>query len=395
MKITLLGDALLCQDQLIAYTGNNGYDFNMAFEKLKPITESSDFVVVNLETPIAGKDMEFTNEKYCFNSPIEFAEALRQVGVDMVTTANNHCLDRGVIGLKKTIDNLDRCGLLHIGTHSKEEESFVIKEIDGIKVGFLAFTYGTNAFSNNNYLEKNQYYMVDLLQEQELSNVFIRKMYTSANIFFRAFRKVARLMGKGQFSIPVYERREKSTRTLKHYMNTIEKCKKAGAEYIISCLHIGGQYNSEPLEYTKEICELSLKLGVNAVIANHEHVIHGISKNCNPNQFCIYSLGNLLASNGVTISPFDKNAEYSVGVCIDLQRNKENARAIEAKYSFCLFHSFLNKDNKVVCGSLFDTIQECSKENDRMRLLDINNELVNIVMGTKNLKYSLKSEYTL
>ena len=393
MKITLLGDVMLNEGQLSSYCFEQKYDFTKAFEKLNKFLSTSEFVVANLETPIAGSEMGFTDEKYLYNSPIEFTKSLKKVGVDMVTTANNHCLDKGEEGLKKTLNNLDRCGLLHIGTHSKLEDSFFIKEIDGIKVGFLAFTYGTNAFSNHNYLNKDQYFMVDMLQDQELANRYIRYIYTGKDIVARAIRKLSRDIGIGQFHIPIYERRESSSRTLKYYKETIKKCKEAGAEYIISCLHIGGQYNDEPLDYTKEICEFSLKNGVDAVIANHEHVIHGIDTDIIDDKFCIYSLGNLLSSNGVTIPPFDKKSEYSVGVHIDLKRCKDNYKRILAEYSFTLFHSFLDDDGKVVCGLLFDTISNCKDNKKRKDLIDINNELVNKVMGTKGKNYPLKQSY--
>lgn len=53
-----------------------------------------------------------------------------------MTTANNHCLDRGIHGLGKTIEALDRYNIKHVGTYNKENRGF-IESINGMKIGFF------------------------------------------------------------------------------------------------------------------------------------------------------------------------------------------------------------------------------------------------------------------
>ena len=166
MRITFLGDVMITKEQLDSYKSNGKYNFYPSVESISREYSKSDLIIANLETPIAGEDKKYTYKKYSFNSPIELPMTLKDVGIDIVTTANNHCLDRDEEGLVQTIYNLQLCGIESIGTHDKKEDSFVIKEIDGIKVGILSFTYGTNAFANGNYLQKGHEYMVDLLQRQ-------------------------------------------------------------------------------------------------------------------------------------------------------------------------------------------------------------------------------------
>lgn len=151
MRITFLGDIMVKPEQLSSYEKNGKYDFTEALQNIKSEFSDSDYIVGNLETPVADEMLGYTNEPYCFNTPTEIIQNLKECGVNMVTTANNHCLDRGIEGIRNTIDNLEKCGLDYVGTHKQRENSFIIKEIEGIKIAFLAFSYGTNAFSNNEY----------------------------------------------------------------------------------------------------------------------------------------------------------------------------------------------------------------------------------------------------
>lgn len=391
MRITFWGDVMATREQMQGYARGGGYRFPDALRGVRKQMGESDYNVVNLETPIAGEALSYTCQNYSFNTPVELAEALRQCGVDLVTTANNHCLDRGVEGLRNTIRLLDSCGLEHLGTHDRAEPSYLIKEIGGIKVGFLAFTYGTNAFDNHIYLGKSQRYLVDLLQRQELANPVMRRLWTSGHICARAVRKVMRRLRKEQWSCPVYERREGCRRELAHYRQTIRDCRRAGAEYVISCLHIGGQYNERPTRYTKDICLLSKKWGVDAVVAGHEHVIQEVEVDAADRGgspfLCVYSLGNLLSSSGVTSGPYDKMAQYSIAVHIDLERN--GRQETEARYSFTLYHSILDAEGMVVSvpfEGYGEQGEACRKEHQA---------LLNRIYQTENITYPISGGYSL
>lgn len=391
MRITFLGDIMVSSDQLSIYSRGTGYDFDDAVSVIQKEFEKSDYIIANLETPVAGKEFGYTKELYSFNTPIELVKALKNARVDMVTTANNHCLDRGTDGLKHTILNLKAENMEYLGTHIKKEKSYIIKKIDNISVGLMAFTYGTNAFANKCYLKHNQRYMVDMLQEQELSNVFWRWVVLNHSLLARVVRKLCRLIGIGQITVPIYERHAADKKRLHYLKKTVKECKKEGVEYIVACLHIGGQYNDEPIAYTKKICRLCRKIGIDAVIANHEHVIHGIDTEIiKEKSFCIYSLGNFLSTAGVTEAPFDKMAQYSVAINLDF--NKSNNNEIKMAYSFEIFCSVAEESGKVKTCSLYDYINKSSGI-QKEKLLEDNNKIVNKVMQTQNIQYPLQKEY--
>ena len=102
-----------------------------------------EITIANLETSFA--DAPYSNYP-TFNSPASLATALKDIGVDIITTAGNHCLDKGFKGLSETIDVLDSNGLEHLGTYktAEDQEKLFVKDINGAKVAFIDYTYGTN-----------------------------------------------------------------------------------------------------------------------------------------------------------------------------------------------------------------------------------------------------------
>ena len=320
--LTFLGDIWCDATQTEAYRTDDGYDFDKAFEKISGRLKQSDYVVANLETPVESGDFGGCPPPPDHYAPIEFAIALKKVGVDLVSTSNNHCLDKGIEGLVSTAKALDKIGMSYIGTRIEENDSYLIKEINGIKIGFVSFTYGTNAFLNNCYLSPEQFHMVDLLQNQELSNPFARWLYHSDNFLTKMCRKL-NLFQMGEI---VHERKERKSRHMAYLKQTIEKCKNAGAEIIIGCMHVGGQFYGAPMKYTTKICGKFVEMGIDIVIGNHEHVIHPYKTSVvnGKKKFVAYSLGDGFCDIGVLREPFDKNADCSVMLTLTVTKdNKE------------------------------------------------------------------------
>ena len=177
VKVTFLGDVMCQGPMLKAYsTGDGKYDFSEVFAGVKGLLAESDYVFANLETPIAPDNQDLTHERYAFCSPHEFAEAAKAAGIDFVFTANNHCLDRGPAGIPRTVAALDKIGLPHTGTFATAQDAAkpLVVDVKGFRIGVLSYTYGSNAFANHQYLSETNRFMVNLFQEQELSNPLAR-----------------------------------------------------------------------------------------------------------------------------------------------------------------------------------------------------------------------------
>lgn len=203
----------------------------------------------------------------------------------LLTTANNHCLDRGIKGLSSTVRYLDSMNIPNIGCNlsKSREHSYYIQEIDGKKYGFITYTYGTNAAYNREYLSPRNEWAVNLFRPQENRSSYIRKQ----DYYLRIKRKLKRLLG---IPAKLFTLADTPSRYLEQIKKDIANCRLSGAEIIFCLMHSGGQYNDTPEEYTRDLAQWLLDNGVDHVIGSHPHVIHPIS--IVGNQLKAYSLGD-------------------------------------------------------------------------------------------------------
>jgi len=112
------------------------------FQKIKSTLEDADFAYFNLETPLSDK----ARQSGSFLTPESFADAIKWVGIDFVSTANNHAYDAEGEGITDTKNTLEKRGIGVFGTGKNLEQArapHIIKK-DGISIAFLAYTYGVN-----------------------------------------------------------------------------------------------------------------------------------------------------------------------------------------------------------------------------------------------------------
>src|SRR5690606_33958239 len=121
------------------------YDYTSCFARMRPYIQSADIAFGNLEVTLAGPPYKGYPQ---FSSPDELAVTLKNVGMDVLVTANNHSLDRGKKGLERTIMMLDSLGILHTGTFRDTVERMndypLFVEKNGFNLALLNYTYGTN-----------------------------------------------------------------------------------------------------------------------------------------------------------------------------------------------------------------------------------------------------------
>ena len=162
ISLVAIGD-IMCHNTQIKDAYKNGiYDFSYVFTEIKDYIENADIAIGNLETTFAGSKKGYSGYPQ-FNTPEILATNLKDIGIDVLTTPNNHCLDTGYTGLESTIDFLDNAGISHTGTYKTPEaqNTILFKEINGVKFAFLAFTYGTNGIP----IPKGKEYCVNLIDK--------------------------------------------------------------------------------------------------------------------------------------------------------------------------------------------------------------------------------------
>ena len=251
--IAAVGDIMMHNTLLRAAYQHQLYkhDFSPFFTRIKPHLESADFVIGNLETTL-GEDFNEFGGYPRFNSPAVLAENLKEAGFDLVTTANNHCLDKGIKGLNNTLHYLDEAELLHVGTARtlEEKETILITEIQSVKTAVLSYTYGTNGL----IIPKGKEYAVNLLDENKI-------------------------------------------------IKDLNKARDQGAQLLILCLHFGQEYYDHPDSVQIRLVKTFLKAGADVILGTHPHVLQPAQiyyERDDKAQFVIYSLGNFISDqNGL------------------------------------------------------------------------------------------------
>ena len=320
-SVTFTGD-ILCSpgitDKTAARYGRRDYSF--AFEGIKDELSGGDLLIGNLETPIAGEDLLFTHERYCFNTPEEFAVMLKERGFGMVCLANNHCMDRGEKGIVRTLDALDRVGLAHTGLYrDASDRKPTVTEVRGVRIGIVNYTYGTNAFAHRSFLSERPSPMVNLFQPEETLPGSIHLL--ESNEFIA--RKTAEYYGGDN---EIY--REHISPYLARLKKDIEETK-AASDFVIAVMHSGGQYNPLPDAYTRKVAETLRMYGADCVVGHHPHVIHPAL--FEDRIFTAYSLGNLYCDPSDAHDPV--GASYSALLTLTLEKSGGKVSLKSARFS--------------------------------------------------------------
>ena len=242
VKIILVGDIMLDRgvEYMIKTEGKRDYKF--PFLKIAPYLQKADIVFGNLEGPITS-DGQKIGSKYSFQDNPKCIEGLKYANFNVLSLANNHILDYGQQGLIDTINILKNNEILYIGAglNLKDAFSLKVKEINGVKIGFLAFT----EFGSQYWWPKENSPGVAYLPEKN-------------------FR---------------YAKEE------------IEKAKKS-VDILMVSLHAGEEYKKEPTDFQRKFAKMAIEAGADIVVGHHSHVIQPIEQY--KNGWIAYSLGNFI-----------------------------------------------------------------------------------------------------
>lgn len=248
------GGDLNITDKVVAAGKTSGsYDYSDVFMDIAPVLAGADAAVVNLEGNLYGEPYGTQSS----SAPQELADALSAAGVDFVQMANSCVLNNGLTGLRQTLSSIRQAGMEGIGAFADQSEfeenrGFTLRDINGVKVAFVAFTKGMDGLS----LPAGSESCVNLLY----------KDYTSS-----------------------YS--EIDTEGITKILQDIELEK---PDITIALLHWGSAYNGIVSDSQKEIVALMQKEGVDAIVGTHSHYVQTVEYDPEQNTFVAYSLGDLL-----------------------------------------------------------------------------------------------------
>ncbi|MBO7703885.1 MAG: CapA family protein [Solobacterium sp.] len=142
VSLFLSGDAVIHESVYMdAMREDGSFDFDRQLHSIRDLIRNYDLAYYNQETPLGGTDLTLSGYP-TFNSPVEFGEYMVKSGFNLISTASNHCLDRGMEGVKRTRDLFHRYpGVLVSGTASVQEEKDTIAsmEVNGIRIALVSW----------------------------------------------------------------------------------------------------------------------------------------------------------------------------------------------------------------------------------------------------------------
>lgn len=337
LSIFFAGDLMQHDAQIKAAKQNSGsYDYSNCFTHVKQYIRSADIAVGNLEVTFGGKPYRGYP---AFSAPDEFLYAIRDAGFDIMMTANNHCMDRGMAGLRRTIHMIDSLKLKRAGTYIDKKDRVdnypLLVEKNGFRVAFLNATYGTNGIS---------------VKEPSIVNFIDRDQL--------------------KFDIM--------------------KARMMRPDIIIAFMHWGYEYKTMPSSSEKDLAKWLLNMGVDHVIGSHPHVIQPvvmIGDTISPRKnLVVFSLGNYISNMSA------RHTDGGLSLKLLFKKVNETTRLISYEKSLVwISRPILNeKSDFIVYPSFVDSKYLNDSEKQRMgRFL---NDAKEILDSGKNIYKTDKNE---
>ena len=248
-----------------ANQGDGTYDFGYIFPYITEYVTAADYAVANLETTLAGTAKPYQGNPM-FNCPDELVDAAKNAGFDMLLTTSNHSYDSQQPGFERTIRTIREKGLANLGTMlSAEEPKYVVQDINGIKIGMIAYTYedslgpGNPPALNYNPMQAGGYDLINCFRHSDPDSLY------------------------------------------NHLGPQMELMKADGAEAIVVYLHWGQEYKLEANASQKEIAQHLCDMGVDVIIGGHPHVVEPVellesATDPSHRTVCLYSMGNAVSN---------------------------------------------------------------------------------------------------
>ena len=403
MKLTFLGDIMAEPPVLKAAKRSQGYDFRGVFAPVKSLLTESDYVIGNLETPLAGKEAGYTNTHLAFNAPDEYIDALLDAGIDLVSTANNHTFDRGYAGMERTIRVLDEKGLPHTGSFlpgTDRPEAYYFQR-EGTKIAVIAYTYGTNYNgSGGTCLVEGEYEgTVNILCHQSRSSylpgVFRGKDWVDKLFARIPFIKDANIPGNLKKLLGMTATYSRHDDLLENKVDTPYiaqmqqdiRTAREKADLVLFYPHVGGQFNVKPGAFTEYIVDKALEAGADAIVATHSHIPQKFAwKNGVP---CAYCLGNFNMNPRSYLAMPEILTDYGYGLHLYIEDRKIQ------KVTFSMMKNCVSPDGQIASYPVDELYGSLKTEKEKRKLVEEICHLYGRITGNVLHGEPIRREYDL
>ncbi|MCL2793263.1 MAG: CapA family protein [Spirochaetaceae bacterium] len=224
-----------------------GFNFTSYYAHIRLLIEYADIAFINQETLLAGKEFGFSGFPL-FNTPQEAGIALIEAGFNVISHANNHVMDMGERAVFTTMDFWDRHPEVTVlGIHRSQEmrDKPVVIEKNGIRIGFLAYTFSTNGIP----VPRNRPYLVSMIN----TDVMAREI--------NALRPLC--------------------------------------DFLVVSMHWGDEYRFTPNAQQRQLADFLAEHNVDLILGHHPHVLQPMEflpRADGGKMLCVFSLGNFISA---------------------------------------------------------------------------------------------------
>ena len=284
IHLVAAGD-LNINDAVVA-SGGEDYDYTNTFLDVSHLLAEGDITVLNFEGNLCGAPYGTISH----SAPQSMAEALARCGVDLVQLANSYAINHGISGLQATIQSVKAAGMEPLGVYADERaykagKGFTIREVEGIKIAFVAFTKGMDGMT----LPQGSEHCVNVLYSDYDS--------TYQNLDTAAIHKV------------------------------LDAVEEEAPDLTVAMLHWGSEFNDTVSESQEEIVTLMQERGVDAIIGTHPHYVQRMTYDPETGNFVAYSLGDLISDSE------HAGTEYSVILNLEITKSGRNTKITGYTYT--------------------------------------------------------------
>ena len=337
-KISFLGDITLDRPMLKAsLQKGGGYDFSGMLEGLGALLSESDCVIGNLETVFAGEEKGYNPGILSYNSPDSLLREIKKLGDPLVLgLANNHCLDMGIPGLKRTMSLLDQHHILYTGAGEAMGERFLTLCLKGLRLAVFSCASMMNTKENGfpHSIEELQFVNSFFSPREAGIVTWKRRLLCSQPGRWARQKVLDRRQGRGQGIIKPYSDNQPispaAQEQISGILTELNQAKK-NHDLVMICLHSGGQFNEEPGSYTEALME-QLAGHADIVAGHHPHVVQRAV--WEGETFCAYSMGSLnMSPSADYVAPGSLSA-YSMALHVYISQKEERTYIKKISCSF-------------------------------------------------------------
>lgn len=252
VTISMVGDVLL--HETVSDSGrmeDGSYRYDHLFQNIQDEIAGADISIVNQEVILGGRELGLSGYPN-FNGAFEVGDSLVHAGFDVVLHATNHALDKKEAGVRSCLNfwktSYPHMAVLGIYESAAARDTVYVREVNGIRIAILNYTYGTNGMT----LPSGSPYAINLLEETTVRSDIARARET--------------------------------------------------ADFVIVAPHWGTEYKLTPDENQKKWTQIFYDCGVDLVIGTHPHVIEPVERITGDkgSMLVYYSLGNFINATAET-----------------------------------------------------------------------------------------------